>query len=670
MVVVNKAYLKSIYREIKGSFGRFAAIFAIVALGVGFLAGLMITTPNMHGSADEFYDHNNMTDIFIKGTLGLNNDDLEAVLEVNEIHQIMPAYVTDVLMETGEQTMVTRVYGLPLGKLENNSDDFINRLELIEGRLPQQKNECLVASNLNFEDVELGTVFTISEENDDYEDRGEIYHTDQYTVVGIVSNPFYFSIEPEPSGIGNGRLGSVIYVDESNYALGVYTDFYITLKGAKEMVAFSDEYETYLDEVVEKLEVVGEKRSELRTSEIIGEVREELEKGRKEYSEAKEEVEAELGTAWEKIQDGKKALADGEVELAQGEKELNNGEAALVAERKKVEEELKANEEALLAGEVQLQQGKETLAQSKAQLDAVKDDVEQAKALLASGVPLPKEVVAQIEEYDAGLAAYETGMAEIKAKESEIAAGKVALERGRTEAEREFAKAEADLEKGRLDLIKGKNELEKNREELLKGEKEYFEEKAKAEAELKKAEEEIAEAEDKISEIEGGKWYVLDRNSNISYASFYFNADKIDAIAKVFPIFFLLVAALVALTTMTRMVEEERTQIGTLKALGYTKGRIMSKYIIYCGLASVLGSILGLLIDFQVLPTVIWGAFTTMYKLPNFTTQFNWTFALITSGAATLCTLGATVSVCYQALKEKPTQLMLPRLLNLENAFS
>ncbi|NMA69343.1 MAG: FtsX-like permease family protein, partial [Desulfitobacterium sp.] len=658
---MNKTYFKTIFREIKESFGRFAAIFAIVALGVGFLAGLMITTPNMHASADKYYDENNMTDIFIKGTLGLKDEDLQALQEVDEIEKIMPAYVTDVLMDTGEQTMVTRVYGLPLEKLASGSPDFINRLELLEGRLPQKKDECLVGRSLNMEDIELGAVLTISQENDNYEDRGETYHTDQYTVVGIVSNPFYFSIEPEPSNIGNGRVGTVIYVDESNYALDVYTDFYITLKGAQEMVAFSEEYESYVEDVVEKLEVIGEERSELRTAEILGEAQEELEKGKKDYAEGKEKAESELASAWEKIQDGKKALADAQREIAQGEKDLKDGEIALAEERKKVEKELKAKEKELQAGEALLKEGKENLAQAKAQLDAVREDVEQGKALLASGVELPPEVLAQIQEYDSGLAAYEAGMAEIRAKESELAAGKAALEAGRQEAERGFAQGEAELEKARQELAKGKRELEKNQAELEKGEQEYFEEKAKVEKELQEAEEEIAEAEEEIRKIEAGKWYVLDRNSNISYASFSFNSDKIDAIAKVFPIFFLLVAALVALTTMTRMVEEERTQIGTLKALGYTRGRIMSKYIIYCGLASVIGSIVGLLIGFQVFPTVIWGAFTTMYELPSFTTQFNWYFALLTSGAVTLATLLATISVCNQALKEKPAQLMLPR---------
>lgn len=663
MVAVKKTYVKTIYREIKKSFGRFAAIFAIVALGVGFLSGLLITTPDMHVSVDEYYDKNRMTDIFIKGTLGLTEEDIKAVSTVDEVEQIMPAYVTDILMETNtDQTLVARVYGLPIGKLENDNESFINRLELIEGRLPQDKKECLLErGGIYRSDVEVGTVLTISEENDDYENIGDIYNTTQYTVVGIVSNPFYFSTERESSSIGNGQVGTILYVDESNYNLDVYTDFYITLKGAKELTAFSDKYETYVEEVVTKLEKIGETQSVLRSAEIIDEAREELEQGKEDYAKAKNEAESELASALQELEDGKKALASAEGDLKKAKEELNNGEAALAEEQEKAEEQLKVNEEALFVGKAALEQAKETLAQSKAQLDAVKEDIEQAKALLASGVPLPDEILRQIEQYDAGVEAYQAGMAEVRAKEAEIESGKAILAVGKKEAEERFAQAEAKLKQGRLDLKKGETELEKGKQELTDGERKYEVEKAKAEEELRKAEHELAQAEDKINEIKDGKWYVLDRNFNVSYASFSFNSDKVAAIAKVFPIFFLLVAALVALTTMTRMVEEERTQIGMLKALGYSKGSIMSKYIIYCGLASILGCAVGLVTGFQLLPKVIWNAYATIYHLPNFIAQFSWSFSLIASVVAVLCTMAATISACNQALKEKPAQLMLPR---------
>ncbi|WP_438349315.1 ABC transporter permease [Paenibacillus sp. FA6] len=439
---MKKTYGKTIIREIKQSFGRFIAIFAIVALGVGFLAGLLATTPDMKLSVDKYYDDNHMADINIKGTMGLTGADVEAVSSMEEVEQIMPAYVTDTLMKTNSnEVLATRVYGLPSDQLTTNGEGSVNRLELIDGRMPQADDEVLVErSGVYLSEIELGTTLSVSEENENYENIGNIYNTIEYKVVGIVGNPFYFSMKQESSRVGNGGIGAIIYVNESNYALDAYTDFYMTLSGVSELDTFAKEYEGAIETMVAKLEVLGESQSAVRYADIVSQV--------------------------------------------------------------------------------------------------------------------PKEQVA-------GIAA--------------------------------------------------------------------------------------------------PKWIVLDRNSNVSYVSFSMNSEKIAAVAKVFPMFFFLVAALVALTTMTRMVEEERTQIGTLKALGYTKTAIMSKYIIYCGLASVVGSIIGLLAGFQLLPIVLWNAYKSSYHLPSFITQFSWSFAIIASVLAILCTMVATISAGYQALKEKPATLMLPR---------
>ncbi|MHB1454262.1 MAG: ABC transporter permease [Saccharofermentanales bacterium] len=431
---VNRTYLKIIFSEIRKSFGRFIAIFAIVALGIGFLAGLLTATPDMQMSVDQYYDDNNMADIFIKSTMGLTAADMEAVDSMPEVDQVMPAYVTDTLMQTGSNDILTaRVYGLPLGKMNDDTGSFVNRLVIVDGRMPQAKNECLVEQSGKYlSEIAIGTTLTVSEENDGYETIGHIYNTQAYKVVGIVSNAFYFSMEREASSIGNGRLGTILYVDESCYSLEVYTDLYITISGASALTAFTSGYETTVEKVVAKLEAAGTARSLIR-AEAIG---------------------------------------------------------------------------------------------------------------TGGGTP---------------------------------------------------------------------------------------------------------------------KWHVLDRSSTVSYVSFSQNSKKVAAIAGVFPIFFLLVAALIALTTMTRMVEEERTQIGTLKALGYTRGAIMFKYIAYCGTATFLGSVVGLLAGFALLPRLIWNAYAFSFHLPLLITKFSLGFALIATAIALLCTLGATISACYQALKEKPATLMLPR---------
>ncbi|GMO43370.1 MAG: hypothetical protein Ta2B_23910 [Termitinemataceae bacterium] len=156
-------------------------------------------------------------------------------------------------------------------------------------------------------------------------------------------------------------------------------------------------------------------------------------------------------------------------------------------------------------------------------------------------------------------------------------------------------------------------------------------------------------------------WYILDRSSNQGFAIYESNAEKIDDVARVFPAFFLLIAVLVVLSTMTRMVEEDRLQIGTLKALGYKKRTIILQYLLYCVLTGILGSIVGMTIGFQAFPRIIYRAFATQGYLPPFIAAFHWHFALISCGVVLLSTLFSAIYACYRCLHEKPAALLLPK---------
>ena len=538
---MGKTYIKTIIREIKQSFGRFFAIFAIVALGVGFLAGLLASTPNMKLSVDQYYELNNMADIFIKSTLGLTDDDFQAVSKIKEVEHIMPAYVTDALMKSGNREIfTTRIYGLPLETIESKDDKFINKVELIAGRMPKTKNECLVErSGPYISGIEIGTNLTIIEEDDKKDELDDTYENTEFTVVGIVANPFYFSNEREVSSKGDGKLSAIVYVNEDNYGLDVYTDFYIRLLKDDNMQSFTDEYEDYAKEIVKKIEKIAKTRTRFRYGDVLDEANDKLNRAKDDYDEAKNEAYKELDKAYRELEDAKKDINIAEKELSDTKNMLTYSQMGLVNQ--------------------------------------------------------------------------------------------------------------------------AESELRKAKEDLISGEIKYKNSKKNIEQELYEADLKISEAEEKIEDIKDAKWYVLDRNSNVSYASFAANVEKVGAIAKVFPVFFLLVAALVALTTMTRMVDEGRTQIGTLKALGYNNAVIMSKYIIYCGIASLFGSIFGLITGFRILPNLIWSTYANMYNLPVLINKFSWEFAIIASSLAIASTMAATISAASHALKEKPATLMLPR---------
>lgn len=502
---MKKSYLKVILREIKQSFGRFAAIFAIVLLGVGFLFGLISTTPNMRSSVDTYYDESNVYDINLKSTLGFNEDDIDAISDNEAIEDMMAAHVMDVLVDIEGEVTGGRVYGLPF-----NEGLMLNKLTVEEGRLPEASHEVVVErSDFVLLDVNIGDTIRISEENEAVEDT---YTTTEFEVVGIVENPYYFQKQAETTTVGNGQLGTIIYGSSDIYDMTVFTDVFLTIKGAKDLDTFSDEYINFtIEPIVEEMEALGEERSQIRYDEMVQEAMDEIQQNR---IDAEEEI-----------------------------------------EQNRVEAE---------------------------------EEIAETLELIELGVITDPAIINEIQSVQ-------------------------------EEIDQQIQEAYADLD------------------------------------------EEIQAAEEELDGLEEGQWYVLDRNANTSYVSFDLNSGKVDSVATVFPVFFYLVAALVSLTTMTRMVEEERIQIGTLKALGYSKITIISKYIIYSGLASVLGSVTGILLGMRILPLVIWNAFDSLFYLPEFITTFNAKIALIASGIAVVGNILVTIYVCNHILRENAASLMLPK---------
>lgn len=264
----------------------------------------------------------------------------------------------------------------------------------------------------------------------------------------------------------------------------------------------------------------------------------------------------------------------------------------------------------------------------------------------------------------------------------EIEDGEKELEDKKAEAEAEFAKAWQELEDARIQLEDGEqqiasvertlksnlSELESKKEELEEGRieyedglKEYEDSKAEYEKEIADAEAEIADARQEVEDLEEPDYYVLGRNTNIGYACFESDSDIVNGIANVFPIFFFLVAALVCMTTMNRMVEEQRTQIGVLKALGYGSGKIMSKYLFYSGSAACTGGILGFFAGSIIFPTVIWAAYGMMYKMPGIILVFDYRFAVVSLAVALICSMGTTYLTCKYELEENAASLIRPK---------
>ncbi len=692
----DRTYLKTISREIHGSLGRFIAIFGIVALGVGFLAGLLSTTPDMKLSVDHYFDDSAMMDVFVKGTMGLTEDDRRELEKMSVVEQAMGAYVLDALVTTQvDETLVTRIYGFPLSGLP------INKLNILKGRMPAAPNECLAQEGGAYLFApEVGTRLFVSEEtlryNASLESLKDVFAVTEFTVTGIVQSPLFISQEREPSTAGSGTLDMALFVDQTAYSMAAYTDFFVTLEGAAEREAYSPAYQELVDQGLAAIETFGEGRSLVRQEEIRGDAlgiaeekkNEALDEVEAAYEEGKALAERELAAGRKRLNDaaariasGAAEIADGRAQLADAEQQIEDGKQQIAAgweefyaQKAAAEQELADNEVKLRDGEAQIAAAKQTLAESKAQLDAARDEVEKTRnSRLRMLSARAREGVAQ---YDAGVAAYNDGVKTVADNEAALKQGREQLAAGRKQAEEGFATGEEELRTHEAEIAAGEEEIAANRQkladaeaelargraELARGEAEYAQERLKAEAELADGAAQIAEARAETIDIDIPlpTWYVFDRKSNVGAAVYGSNAEKINDVAKVFPAFFLLIAVLVALTTMTRMVAEERTQIGTLKALGYGKRVILLKYLVYCSFTGIAGSAAGMVAGFQIIPAAIYRAFGTLYHLPPLITVFNWGFGLIACALVLTCIIGATVYACYHTLWEKPAALMLP----------
>jgi len=366
--------------------------------------------------------------------------------------------------------------------------------------------------------------------------------------------------------------------------------------------------------------------------------------------------------AWQKLEEGAAEIAAGEAELIEAEKKLAEGQNTFAEKQRSVEQELKDAEAAIKNGETEIAAAKRALAESKIQLDAAQSEIDKYRD--QRSVARSSRFREGVRQYEEGRAAYNAGVETVSGKELELEQGREALNAGRLKAREEFASAEQELDRAQAEIKAGWVSLAEAQRQLAEGEAEYMTQRAETAARLRDGGEQLEQARQSFTnaDIPLPKWYVLDRNANVGCMNYKANTEKLDDVSRVFPIFFLLIATLVALTTMTRMVEEERIPIGTLKALGYRKRTILGKYLAYCALTGVLGSIVGVALGFQVLPVIIYNAFQTIYHLPPLVTALNWPFALIACAMVLGCTIGATIYACYRSLWEKPASLMLPRL--------
>lgn len=720
---------KTTLREIKQTFGRFFAIFAIIALGVGFFSGVRITTPAMVHTVDTFMQDNQFFDYRLISTLGWEEEDVDAFREREDVRYAEGSFTIDALYtnEAGEE-VVLKTHSMP----EN-----VNGFELVKGRLPEKDDECVVDAVMHGL-PEIGEHLHV--ENTNEEDTLDMIKVKDLTVVGWVDSSYYINFERGTTSIGTGTVDGFMYVTKGFFDSDIYTEVFVRFDEDYEI--YSKAYKDYMKDKKKAWETYVELQADNRYDRIIADANEEIADGENELADKKKEGQEELD-------DAKRELDDGRDELSSAKSKLDSAGSKLIDAKKTIDDNKKKLAKAkkkLDAAKKQLAKGKTALDNGKIQLDQTKTRLETGEARLETGQKSIDEARAVLEVNDSTLtekeqefatkeAEYNAQMEQVKdiwdmlpseqqealtKAKTELAAGKTELKAARAQidagkAELAAKQAELNVERKKLaagwdeynkglvqyndslnEYLKGKKEYEdgvdeynKGIKQLADGEKsynsgvaelknglaEYYDGVAEYEdglaeyedglnefdEKIRDAEDEIADAKQKLADVEKADTYLLERNTNIGYACFENDSAIVAQVARVFPVFFVLVAALVCITTMGRMVEEQRTQIGVLKALGYSEAAIMGKFMFYSGSAALLGCIVGYGGGIIMFPKVIWTTYKLMYHALPIRYIIDWKLAAFSVLAALLCSIGTTWLTCRYELAETAAGLMRPK---------
>lgn len=663
---------RNTFREIKKSFGRYFAILAIVALGVAFFSGLKITQSVMVHSADVYLKDLQFYDYRLVSTLGFTEENVEALAEKEDVWAAEGAISAEILYkDAGENERVIKMHSIT---------EKVNKLKLVAGEMPQSADECVVDSALFSEDA-IGSKLVLSENNT--ADDLDKFAYKEYTITGLVQSPCYIQFERGNTSIGNGRISGFAYILKDGFAVDYDTEIYI--KFDEDYDIYSDEYDSYMDAKEADWEAYTKEQADIRYEKIVKDAQDELDEKKEELEEKRAEAEAELESAKQQLTDGETEISDGKNQIASAKTELSakaselqSGKDALsskAAELESASQQISGQESALAAKKAEYEQGLNAYLAAKQQVTDQRNSLEAAKAQLTENTPGYEEMLAQIEagltevagaeaELNAKNAELEAAAGQLSSAESQLAAAKQQIEDGKNA----LAAAEAELTDGENQLAAAKEQIEEKEDQLEAAETEladgllqYQENQSEFDEQMQDADDQIADAQSKIDEIEKPETYVLDRNTNVGYVCLKNDSGVVKGIANVFPVFFFLVAALICMTTMNRMVEEQRTQIGVLKALGFSEGKIMGKYLFYSGSAAISGTLIGYVLGIHFFPLVIITAYGIVYKMGGIYYVSDLPLALVSLTVAVFCSVGTTWLSCHKELKEVAADLMRPK---------
>ena len=577
---------KNSFRKIWKSKGRFLSLILIVILGTSFFAGVRETASDMIKTLDNYYDETNLYDFKIVSTMGLTDDDIKSLEEIKGIEEVEGTYSIDTLID-GNAVKISAL-----------SD--ISKVTLVDGKMPKKIGECLGEEGY----YNIGD--TIKIEDDTY------LNNNTCKIVGTVNSSSYIYENKGISTVGDGKLDSLIYVPKDNFKLDYYTEIYLVAEGTKNELSYSDSYDEIIEKVNKKLQELKPLRETARYEEILKEAMDKVVNAENELAKVKSENESKFNNALMELNSNK-------IKLDEGLEEYNSNLYTLNKTKEDTEKEINNGFNALNNAKSEFNNA---LNMAGLTVDSLQPTLDTINTNISN---LEK----QLEGIDSSDSLYET----INARLNELKSNKSNIEtlintnKTITEQEttlntslstwnKEYNNAINELNSAKKEIDDGYKELEKGYDEYNTNYNLYLDE-------ISKYETEINETKKEINNIEKPVWYLLTRSDLTGYTSFYESATKVDSIAAVFPIFFILIAFLMAFNTMNRMIEEERSEIGAFISLGIRKSTISFSYLLYVFIACVLGLVIGLSIGYTVIPRILYTVYAASFTIPELSTYAN-----------------------------------------------
>lgn len=702
------------FRLIKKTFNRFFTIVMIVLIGVAFMMGLMSCEYVMQKSVDDYNDEYNLQDLQLYSVYGFDEDDIIAIKQQEGVKDVFASKMIDSYARIKEKD------GIVVHLREYISD--VNRFKLIEGHMPFNNSQVLMLKGTSGSSA-YGIGDTVELYSDDgFTDQLRVTN---FTIVGLVESPEYLAKFAGTSNLDNLDIDLVLYGNNDNFIADYYTSVYLTLEDGADFMGFSDEYDEYVLNYQEDLAYFAAKQQVYRKDKLLLEYTEEIEAGEKELAEQKKSGEEELEAAKKKLDDAQIELIASQMLINSNEETIKSNKKKLDAAKALLDENAKTVNAAIAEVEQQSGQSFESAYQScesayfsylilESQLNqgSIIDTDAYLQNMIDSNNERIGEIDAEIAQIDEKLANGEGNALDLAQQRAELSAEKIDLQNrnlvledmksqtnpadteaairdildqmdaqangsvkdtyynmkklkeGKEQLDEGYAQLESGLQQlkeGEIALEEAKKQLANGQYQYKKGLTDYQEGLLTFNKEIEKAENDIRLAYQKLNELPDAQWLILDRSMQYSSMMYKSNSQQMGAIGLSIPLLFYLVAALVCMTTMTRLIDEQRSQIGIYCALGFSKRQVIGKYCLYGLLACLGGSLFGIPLGYFIFPTVVYSTWRLMYNLPPMSVAISLQTLLICVFAFSVLVVFVTFLVVNNSLKEMPASLMRPK---------